>query len=96
MGMMHYKNMRFDTQKTAEGASKNMKNKQLLEACKDFEALFVKQMLDSMRKTIPDNGLLDSGMGGDFFEDMLYDEYASLLSRTADLGLAEMIYNRMK
>ncbi len=28
------------------------KNKELMDACKDFETLFVKQMLDSMRKTV--------------------------------------------
>lgn len=59
---------------------------------KEFESLFAKQMLDSMRDTLnPDEDLLNGGMAQDIFEDMLYEEYARLLSQTGGLGIADLI-----
>lgn len=67
----------------------------LKEACSDFQAIFVKQMLDSMRKTVNKTGLLDGGQAEKIFEDMLYDEYAQKISKTADLGLDDMLYQQL-
>lgn len=73
-------------------------NKELYNACSEFEALFIKQMLDSMRKTVERTSLTDSpteGTGRDFFEDMLYDNYAKKMAETADLGIAKMMYMQL-
>jgi Rod binding domain-containing protein len=67
----------------------------LYRVCQDFEALFVKQMLNVMRKTVNKSGLLDGGMAEDIFEDMLYDEYALSISRYARLGLSDMLYKQL-
>jgi flagellar protein FlgJ len=64
----------------------------LYEACLDFEALFIKQMLNAMRKTVNKTHLIDGGMAEEIFEDMLYDEYAKKMARTAQFGLADMLY----
>lgn len=65
---------------------------QLRQVARDFEAIFIKQMLDSMRSTLnPENRMIDTGMAGEFYEDMLYDEYAQLMAKTGGFGLAEMI-----
>ena len=72
------------------------KNGELYKACQDFEALFIKQMLDAMRKTVnKSDDLLGGGMGQDIFEGMLYDEYAKKMGQTAQFGLAEMIYRQV-
>lgn len=70
-------------------------NDRLKQACSDFQAIFVKQMLDSMRKTVNKTGLLDGGRAEEIFEDMLYDEYAQKISKTADLGLDDMLYQQL-
>lgn len=67
----------------------------LKEACRDFEAIFLEQMLKSMRQTVPKNGLLDGGMAEDIFEDMLYQNYAGKMADSADLGLADMLYRQI-
>jgi Rod binding domain-containing protein len=67
-------------------------HKKLYEACQDFEALFIKQMLNAMRKTINKTKLIDGGMAEEIFEDMLYDEYAKKMAKTAQFGLADMLY----
>jgi flagellar protein FlgJ len=72
------------------------KNSELYKACEDFEALFIKQMLDVMRKTVhKGDDLLNGGMGQDIFEGMLYDEYAKKMSETAQFGLSDMIYRQI-
>jgi flagellar protein FlgJ len=69
---------------------------ELFQACQDFEALFIKQMLDVMRKTIhKEDDLLKGGLGQDIYEDMLYDEYAKKMASTAQFGLADMIYSQV-
>jgi flagellar protein FlgJ len=68
------------------------KSSELYKACLDFEAIFIKQMLNVMRKTVQKEGLLDGGLSEDIFEDMLYDEYAEKMARTAQFGLAETMY----
>jgi peptidoglycan hydrolase FlgJ len=68
------------------------KSSELYKVCLDFEAIFIKQMLNVMRKTVEKEGLLDGGMSEDIFEDMLYDEYANKMAQTAQFGLAETMY----
>lgn len=89
--MIHYKNL--TTQKKATPPRGN--DQELKQACKDFEAIFIKQMLDAMRKTVPDSGLLEKDQAQEIFEDMLYDKYASLLSETANLGIADIMYKQL-
>ena len=69
----------------------------LRSVAEDFEALFVKQMLGSMRSTLdPESDLLHGGLSQDIFEDMLYDEYARVMAKTGSIGIADMIYNQLK
>lgn len=64
----------------------------LEEVAREFEALFVEQMLSSMRETLqPENDLFYGGLGQDVFQDMLYEEYARTIAKTSSLGIAEMI-----
>ena len=68
---------------------------ELREVCEEFEALFVKMMLDSMRNTLDDDTLIPKNSGEKLFEDKLYDEYAKGISRTANLGIADMMYDQL-
>ena len=69
----------------------------LRSVAEEFEAIFVKQMLESMRSTLnPDNRLVDTGMAGEIYEDMLYDEYAQTMAKSGGFGLADMIVDRYR
>lgn len=75
----------------------NPKKQKLYDAALEFESLFVKMMLNSMRKTLnKENDLFYSGTQQDFFEDMLYDEYAKLFSKNSNLGIAKEIYYQLE
>ncbi|MBF0437077.1 MAG: rod-binding protein [Magnetococcales bacterium] len=71
-------------------------------ASADFEALFIKQMLSSMRKTIPKDpqgeGLVRESQGEKIFRDMLDSEYATMMSHRkggGGMGLGEMMFQQL-
>jgi flagellar protein FlgJ len=72
------------------------RDKELFKVCQDFEAIFIKQMLNAMKKTVPKNDLLNGGFAEEIFEDMLYDEYAASMAKTASFGLANLLYGQLK
>src|SRR6056297_3267239 len=80
---------------SAADTANTAKNEKLKETCSDFQAIFVKQMLDSMRKTVNKSGLLEGGQAEEIFEDMLYDEYAQSISKNGDIGLDDMLYKQL-
>ncbi|MBN1410089.1 MAG: rod-binding protein [Spirochaetales bacterium] len=68
----------------------------LYKACVEFESIFIKQMLNAMRKTIDKSGsLLQRSMTEDIFEDMLYDEYSKSMAEMGTFKLAETMYNQL-
>ena len=72
------------------------RNSELYKASLDFESLFIKQMLDVMRKTIhKEDDMLGGGLGQDVYTDMLYNEYAKKMAATAQFGLADIIYRQV-
>jgi len=68
------------------------KDKKLYDVCVEFEAIFIKQMLNTMKKTVDKSGLINGGQAEEIFEDMLYDEYAKSMAQSKSFGLADMIY----
>lgn len=70
-------------------------NQKLYTACEDFEAIFINQMLDSMRATLDKHGLLGGGIGEGFYKDMLYQKYSVEMAKTAHFGLARLLYKQL-
>ena len=48
------------------------------EAAKAFEAVFINQLMKSMRKTLPEDGLLGKGFANQVFNGMLDQEYSQI------------------
>ena len=63
---------------------------ELYEKSMELESYFVKQMLSEMRKTVHHSG--ESDFARQTYEDMLYDEYATAMTKNAGFGLADQIY----
>lgn len=70
----------------------------LLNACKEFEAYFVEQMFKEMKKTIPQAENISSTTSSmkDYYEEMLYQNYAKACSDNDNLGLAQSLFEQMK
>jgi flagellar protein FlgJ len=60
-----------------------------------MESIFIGQMLRTMRNTVMETDFFGKSMAKDIFNDMLYDEYAKLMARTDQFGLARQIYNQL-
>ena len=68
----------------------------LREAANEFEAIFIQQMLKSMRKTSFESELLPKSEGEKIFRSMLDEQYAKLSAKSGNLGLGQMIYQQLK
>jgi flagellar protein FlgJ len=77
------------------GQSRIDKSSRLYKVSQEFEAIFIKQLLNVMRKSVSKTGLMDGGMAEEIFEDMLYDEYAQKMAETGSFGIADMIYRQL-
>lgn len=83
--------MGHDSEHAKKAASIDRTTK-LYEQCRELESFVIKNLLAGMRKTVEKSGLMDGGFAGEMYEDMLYDEYATTLSKTAGFGLADQAY----
>jgi len=59
----------------------------------DFEAMFIHQMLKSMRNTVPKDE--DMSTGRRIFTEMMDEQIANTASRTGNFGLAQIIYKEL-
>ena len=48
-----------------------------------------------MKKTLNGAVVDGAGFGKEIYEDMLYNEYAQKIAKTAQLGIAETLYKQM-
>jgi peptidoglycan hydrolase FlgJ len=71
------------------GKSKN--NKQLKSLAKEFESIFVHQLLKSMRSTVQKSGFFDSH-ATKMYESLHDEELSKLMTEQKGIGLAEVIY----
>ena len=66
------------------------KTSELYEKSLELENYFVKQMLSAMRKTVVKTH--EGDFAQNMYEDMLYDEYSTAMTKSAGFGLADQIY----
>lgn len=92
--LIQYHNLRVQPPAAKPVAADHV-DKKLLAACQGFEAIFVNQMLTAMRNTVPKSGLLKQGIAHNIYEDMLYQQYADKIAKSASLGLARLLYNQL-
>ena len=71
------------------GTSKT--DKQLKSLSKQFESIFVHQLLKSMRSTVQKTGLFDSH-ATNMYESLQDEEIAKLMTEQKGIGLADVIY----
>jgi len=76
-------------------ASTEQKLRRLRKASQEFEAIFIRQMLHAMRKTIPNGGLLERGLQMEVYESMFDEKVAEKIARRNQLGLAELIFRQL-
>lgn len=63
-------------EKRLQNAFNNKDEKELMEACKEFEGILLNIVYKQMKATVPKSNLVPSDYGRDIFEEMLDEEIA--------------------
>ena len=58
---------------------------------KELEAVVVQQLFETMRKTVPEGGLLETSAADDVFRSMLDGELSRVVADKSPFGLAEAV-----
>lgn len=91
------KNTAYDT--ALKKDYKNATEKELMDACKTFEAYFVEQVFKNMQKTVPESEYTSSASKTtrEFFNEQLLSEYAKQAVDSGEgFGIAKALYEQMK
>ncbi len=60
-------------------------------ASQEFEAIFINQMLQHMSAGIETNEVFGGGYAEDMWRQSLYEEYATLMSQSGGVGIAQHV-----
>lgn len=74
-------------------------DKELMDACKQFEAYFLEQCFKEMMETVKNDDEFSSGSTStlvDYFKEEMVKEVASQSTEKNSLRLAQMLYDQMK
>jgi flagellar protein FlgJ len=68
----------------------------LKEVSEEFEAIFIKILLDSMDKTVDrESDMFYGGNSEDIFRSMLNTERSKSMAKSSNLGIADSLYNQL-
>ncbi len=84
------------SKQAAAGPTQAGQEKELKDACQQFEEMFLTQMLTQMRKSAPKDGMFSGGQGEQQFAEMLDQERAKSWSQEGGIGLATMMFEQTK
>jgi len=85
-----------DKKQTVFVGHTEIKDQALWKASLKFEGLLFKQMMQAMRKTIPDGGLVKHGFAQGVQDSMFDQAVSDAASQSGSLGLAMNIYRQME
>lgn len=71
-------------------------DEELMDACKEFEAYLVEQVMKEVQESIPKSEEEEDNKYLDYFGDMMLQEYSSIIAERGDLGIAQSLYEGMK
>jgi flagellar protein FlgJ len=68
---------------------------ELRRAAHELESVFLGQLFQAMRATVPKSGLLEASPGQEIFTSMLDDQVAVEAARRMQRGLGEVLYRQL-
>ena len=80
------------SQTKLEKAYTEKDDKELREACQEFEATFINMLFKEMRKTV---GSSDSNFAMDTYQQLFDEEIANSAAKGNGIGIADMMYNQL-
>lgn len=78
-----------------DNVASDARKAKLEQACRDFESLFVHQMMKQMRRTVPQGALFSGGSAEKMVASMLDGEIAKNVSEQRGIGLAPALIRQL-
>ena len=87
----------YNYNRLTEAIPQASEKERLKKACGDFEAIFMNQMLDSMRDTLTNTSVFGNSLGKDVYKSMYYRQLTSDIAHGGSgLGISELLYNKLE
>jgi flagellar protein FlgJ len=74
---------------------KKIDEKKLKKACEDFEALFINQLMQSMRRTVLKSKFLEDAPGKEVYQSLFDRELSKKMAQKGALGVGKIIYQKV-
>lgn len=81
--------------KAAQALSAQKDTGKIDEAAREFEAVFIAEMMKPMFEGISTDGLFGGGKGEEVFRGMLIQEYGKILAQTGGIGISGQVREEM-
>ncbi|MHB8172367.1 MAG: rod-binding protein [Thermincolia bacterium] len=82
-------------QSMLDKAKKDQDKEKLWDVSRQFESVFIYQMMKKMREAIPKSDLMGNSMGEEIFQGMLDEKLSEEMSKAGGIGLAQMVYEQL-
>jgi flagellar protein FlgJ len=76
-------------------AAKSLQGDKTEAAAKDFEAVFISQMLGHMFEGIKTDGMFGGGNAENIFRSMMVDEYGKMVAQSGGIGISGALQSEM-
>ncbi|NIA19615.1 MAG: hypothetical protein GWP07_04165 [Xanthomonadaceae bacterium] len=70
-------------------------NPGLRKACRQLESLFLSQLLQEMRKTVPQGGAISENNGASLYQSLFDNHLAEILAKQQATGLGDYFYREL-
>lgn len=78
-----------------EKAYSEKDKKKLKEACDEFESMMLSMVFKEMKKSIPDDGLIQKTTADEIFDEMYIDEVSKKAASQGSVGISKLLYNSL-
>ncbi|MFQ5330207.1 MAG: peptidoglycan DD-metalloendopeptidase family protein [Thermodesulfobacteriota bacterium] len=85
-----------DTLQSVLQTNPNREKRELEKAASEFEALFIHQMLKTMRKSVDKGSLFGNSKGEEIYKSMLDEELSKVMAQGKGMGLREMVVRDLR
>lgn len=68
----------------------------LRQVAAEFESIFIHLLLQGMRRTVPEGGLIEKSFAAETYENMYDEHLAQTMAQAGGMGLADMIVDQLR
>ncbi len=77
--------------KSLKAAKQAGKSQEIGEAAKEFEAVFIAEMMKPMFENVKTDGMFGGGKAEEIFRSLMLQEYGKMMAQTGQIGIADHV-----